>query len=203
MKPLIPALLWGAWLLSGCVITRSPGFYSGYRRLPAQEQETIRFLPPEAPLPTVAVADGYLYAVTAQSLLRALPANDTTLVYLWSPHCRGRYCASLQSVEADCRRNGYQFQAVAAYYADLVQIKLQAPLQQPLLAINHRYYRSDYCQKYGRLFQAALRQDRPLPDSLQHAQYYVFHGRTFARALNALPGVPLQPRLAPPLRSFR
>ena len=200
MKPLLITLLWGAFLLSGCIITRSPGFHSGYRRLPAQEQETIRFLPADAPLPTD--ADGHLYAVTAQSLLRALPADNTTLVYLWSPHCRGRYCASLQSVEADCHRNGYEFQAVAAYYADLVQIKLQAPLQHPLLAINHRYYRSDYCRKYARLFQAALRLDRPLPDSLQHAQYYVFHGRTFVRALNALPGVPSQPLLAPPLRRF-
>ncbi|MDO7846808.1 hypothetical protein Q5H92_10605 [Hymenobacter sp. M29] len=200
MRLLLCSLLSLALLLPGCVITHSPGFHSGYRRLPAAEQEKIRFLPAHAPWP--ATADGYLYAVTAQSLLQALPVGETTLVYLWAPHCHGRGCASLQGVEADCRRQGYRFQAVAEYYADLAQIKLQPPLQRPLLAINHPYYRSDYCQKYARLFQAELRQGQPLPDSLEHARYYVFQGRTFVRALNALPGVPPQFQPTAPLRSF-
>jgi hypothetical protein len=197
--PLSPLLSW-ALLLPSCVITRSPGFHSGYRRLPAQEQEKIRFLPTDAPLPTA--ADGHLYAVTAQGLLHALPPGGTTLVYLWAPHCHGRACASLQSVEDVCRRKGYRFQAVAEYYADMTQIKLQAPLQRPLVAINHPHYRSDYCQTYARRFQDDLRQGRPLPDSLHQARYYVFEGRTFVRALNALPGAPPQFRPAPPLRSF-
>lgn len=110
MKRLVLALLSGAFLLTGCVITHAPGFHSGYARLPDLERAKIRFLPVSEPISTV--ANGLLYAVTAQSLLQTLPANDTTLVYLWAPYCHGRGCASLQSVEERCRRQGYRFQAV-------------------------------------------------------------------------------------------
>lgn len=200
MKAAVTLLLLG--LLPSCVITRSPGFYSGYDRLPPKEQAKIRFVAANQPIP--ATNDQFIYAVNAQSLLQALNARDTTLVYIWAPHCHGTQCASLQSVQDLCHRKGYQFRAVAEYYADMQQINGQPRLQNPLVAINQRIYKTDYCNKYTALFKTELRRGQPLPDSVQYARYYVFKGSTFVRAQNALADVtPQFPSYAPsPLRKL-
>jgi hypothetical protein len=184
MKAVTTASLLLGLLLSSCVITRSPGFYSGYDRLPPKEQAKIRFVSANQPIPEG--NDQIIYAVNARSLLHTLSSRDTTLVYIWGPHCHSAYCASLQSVQDLCHRKGYQFQAVAEYYADMQQINGQPRLQNPLVAINQRSYKTDYCDKYTALFESELRQGQPLPDSVRHARYYIFKGSTFVRAQNAL-----------------
>jgi hypothetical protein len=172
-------------LLQSCIITNSPGFYSGYKKLAPAEQGRIRFIPNGQPIPA---ADGRLiYAVTGPSLLRSLPPSDTTVVYLWSPHCHGANCASLQSAQNVCTRNGYQLYVVAEYY-DMASINLQPALAKPLLAVNQQHYKADYCPKYVRLFQADLAQGARVPDSLKYARFYVLAGSRFVRAVNALPG---------------
>jgi hypothetical protein len=103
-----------------------------------------------------------------------------------------------------CSRKGYQFQAVAEYYADMQQINRQPRLQHPLLAINQRIYKTDYCNKYTALFESELRQGQPLPDSVRYARYYIFKGSSFVRAQNALADVrPQFPSYVPaPLRKL-
>lgn len=168
-------------LLPGCVITNTPGFYSGYRKLTPAQQEQVRLVPPGKPLPDT--DSNLLYAVHAESLLREIQRNDTTLVYRWSPNCHSSICASLQSVQSICRGKGYQLYVVADYY-DMEQISLQPKLDHPLLAINHKSYGTDYCPKYSRLFAAGLRQGQQLPDSVKYARYYLFHGSRFVRAIH-------------------
>src|ERR1043165_8330213 len=70
-------------LFQGCVIVNTPGFHSGYKKLPSAEQAKIQFVPPNQAIPA---ANGRtIYAVGAQSLLTAMQRNDSTLVYVWSP----------------------------------------------------------------------------------------------------------------------
>jgi hypothetical protein len=171
-------------LLQGCFITNLPGFYSGYKKLGPAEQERIRFIPSGQPIPSA--SGNLIYAVNGQSLLRTLPPQDTTLVYLWSPHCHSPNCASLQSVQDICTRKGYQLYVVAEYY-DMASINLQPKLAKPLLAVNQQFYKTDYCQKYARLFQADLAQGARVPDSLKYARFYLLAGSRFVRAVNALP----------------
>lgn len=197
MKTILLCLLAGL-LFSGCVITHSPGFHSGYERLTPAQRTQIHFVPVGQAIPP---PNGrVIYAVAARSLLQAMPRADTTLVYLWGPRCHSQQCASLQSVQVVCNQRGYQLYVVAEYY-DLAQINLQAPLQHPLLAIDHQFYRTNYCPKYSRLFAAELRQGTPLPVDTQYARYYVFTGNRFVKALNALadasPQFPSQPAELP------
>ena len=86
-----------------------------------------------------------------------------------------------------CTRKGYQLYVVAEYY-DMASINRQPPLAQPLLAVNQQVYKTDYCNKYSRLFQADLAQGARVPDSLKYARFYVLAGKQFVRAANALPG---------------
>ncbi len=193
MKLLLLLLMGG--LLSGCLITRTPGFYSGYKRLTPAEQTQIQFVPPDSTIP--ALGDRAIYAVAARSLLQAMHSADTTLVYLWGPRCHSQVCASLQSVQAICHQRGYRLYVVAEYY-DMAQISLQPPLQNPLLAVNQRFYQTDYCNKYTQLFSAELRRGAPLPDSTRYARYYLFEGDRFVRAMNMLAAAsPQFPSLQP------
>jgi hypothetical protein len=191
----LATIIGAALLLQGCVIANTPGFYSGYKKLPATEQEKIRFIPANQPIPEA--SGRMLYAVNAQSLLNAIQQSDSTLVYTWAPHCHNSSCASLQSVQDICRQKGYQFYAVAEYFADMEQINLQPTLDKPLLAINYQVYKTDYCPKYTNLFKADLRQGQQLPDSLQNARFYLFKGRHFIKAINTLQGA--QPQFFPTL----
>ncbi|MBO2007947.1 hypothetical protein [Hymenobacter negativus] len=195
MKASLLAVICVALLTQACTITNSPGFHSGYKKLPAAEREKIRFIPANQAIP---VANGRLiYAVNARSLLNAMPPGDSTLVYVWAPHCHGSNCASLQSVQDICRHKGYQLYVVAEYFADMAQIKLQPTLDKPLLAINYPVYKSDYCPKYTSLFETELRQGQPLPDSVKYARFYLFKGSHFVKAINTLRGT--QPQFEPTL----
>jgi len=172
--------------LSGCAITRSPGFYSGYKRLTPAQHAQIQFVPTNQPVPP---QNGQLiYAVAARSLLQSMPnGTDTTLVYLWGPRCHSQECASLQSVQAICNQRNYRLYVVAEYY-DIEQINLQPRLSNPILAINCRFYQTEYCDKYVRLFSGELRQGIQLADHARYGRYYLFKGNRFVKALNALVG---------------
>lgn len=183
MKTLLAAVVVLA-LLPGCIITNTPGFYSGYKKLAPADQERIRFVAAGQPIP--AASGRLIYAVTGQSLLQALPPHDTTLVYVWGPRCHGQSCASLLSVQDLCTRKSYQLRVVAEYY-DMEQINLQPPLAQPLLAVNQQAYKTDYCNKYTQRFVADLTQGAQLPDSLKYARYYMMAGGRLVRAINILP----------------
>lgn len=183
MKALLVSLLAAGSVLSSCVITRAPGFHSGYERLTSAQQEGIRFVPAGQPIP--GATSRLIYAVEAQSLLRALRDHDTTMVYMWGPRCHSSNCASLQSVQSICDKKGYRLYVVAQYY-DMEQINLQPLIEKPLLTVDHRFYKSNYCDKYTRLFTDDLRQGKQLPDSLKYARYYLFGKGHFVRAANAL-----------------
>jgi hypothetical protein len=199
MKTYLAISIWFSLLLQGCVIASAPGFHSGYKKLPTTEQEKIRFIPANQAIP--AASGRLIYAVNAGSLLNAMQPNDSTLVYVWAPHCHGSNCASLQSVQDVCRQKGYQLFVVAEYFADMAQINLQPTLNQPLLAINHQVYKSDYCPRYTNLFEAELRQGQSLPDSVKYARFYLFKGRHFARAIDKLEGA--QPQFLPGPLTFK
>lgn len=177
-------LFLAVFFLPGCIITDTPGFYSGYKKLPAAERAKIRLLPAGAAIP--AGNHGFIYAVDAGSLLQAIKGHDSTLVYIWGPHCHSAHCASLLAARSACNSKGYQLYVVAQYYADMEEISLQPQLDRPLLAINHKSYGTDYCPKYTRRFEAALRQGQKLPDSTRYSRYYLFHRGRFVRALDHL-----------------
>ncbi|MGI4873331.1 MAG: hypothetical protein ACRYFX_19390 [Janthinobacterium lividum] len=167
-------------LMQGCSITNTPGFHSGYKKLSSNEQKQIEFIPANNPIPVV--DNGTIYAINAESLLNAIQSSDTTLVYIWGPQCHSRVCLPLTSVQAICRKKGYNLFIVSEYY-DMGQIPAQGQLKNPLLSINHEVYGTDYCPKYTKLFTSELRRGKRISDDEQNRRYYLFHGRDFVKAL--------------------
>jgi hypothetical protein len=199
MKIALLAIVSAVLLLQGCAITNSPGFHSGYKKLLAAERDKIRFIAANQAIPK---ASGRLiYAVNARSLLDAMQPGDSTLIYVWGPHCHGNNCASLQSVQDICHQKGYQLYVVAEYFADMEQINLQPTLDRQLLAINYQVYKTDYCPKYTSLFEAELRQGQPLPESVEYPRFYLFKGSHFVKAIVTLEGA--KPQFLPSSSTLR
>ena len=183
MKKIFSMAVGGSLFLQGCVITNSPGFHSGYEKLTVSERARIQFVPPNQPL---AATNGSLcYAVEANNILNSVHKMDTTLVYTWSPVCHSKVCLPLQNVQAYCTRKGYNLYVVAEYY-DVQRMDMQPQLKNPLLVINHKYYHSDYCPRYTKLFDYALRRGQAVPDSAKYFRYYLFSGNTFIRAVRTI-----------------
>jgi hypothetical protein len=112
-------------LFSSCIIVKTPGFYSGYKKLSPEQKQNIVFLNEHNNKMLCAVDDATkIYAVTAQQLLGCLKDHHSSIVYFWSPNCHSKRCISLGAAEKYCRENNYKLYIVSEYY-DMEQLQLQ------------------------------------------------------------------------------
>lgn len=183
MKILFAILLIGLFSIQSCIITNTPGFYSGYKKLTSNDQARIQFIPLNQAIPDT--NKNLIYAVNAQSVLKSIQNKDTSVVYIWGPRCRSRFCLSLKSVQEECSNKGYNLLVVAEYY-DTTSFKQCPQLNNPLISINHKFYKTDYCQKYTSLFTNELRQGKQISDSCSYYRYLMFNGSHFIRMQKTL-----------------
>ena len=122
--------------------------------------------------------DKKIYAITAAQLLKCLQNNDSTLVYLWSPNCSSKGCVLLDAAQNYCDRNNYVLYVITEYY-DLDKTEPQNNGRLSLFAVNQNYYKTDYCNKYCRLFIRELTEKSTVNEENDYSRYYVFHRDTF------------------------
>ncbi len=168
--------------LQSCLSIKAPSLHSGYNKLSFSQKEQIVFVPAGQMIPDT--NKHIIYAVTAQSVLNSIQHIDSTVVYNWSPRCRGENCVSLISAQQACNKKGYNLFVVAAYY-DMEEFNRQKTLlTNPLLTVHHEYYETDFYRKNIRLFNDDLLRGLVLPDSVKYARYYLFHKNKFVAAMN-------------------
>jgi hypothetical protein len=171
--------------LSGCIVIDTPGFYSGYKKLSPEQQQKITFLNEQ---PKAAVCDlqdkNKVYAVTAQELIDCLKLHDSSLVYFWSPHCHSTSCISLGAAEKYSNENRYKLFIVADYY-DMEQLGIQNNTI-PVLSVNHKFYKTDYCNKYMKRFKNELLKDRKIPNSDKYKRFVFFRKDQYTIAKDSI-----------------
>jgi len=140
-------------LISSCIITRTPGFYSGYKRLPLAQKKRIVIIKDKDPLPQL--VDSVTYAITAKHLMQVVKAQAPCVIYLWSAHCSGKACISIPAFRQFCQTNGYNAVVYSEYY-DFEQLSIQGVAPSSVFAINNEHYGTDYCNKYVHRFQQSL-----------------------------------------------
>jgi hypothetical protein len=152
---LFNTLLFGLLLSlnTSCVITHTPGFYSGYKRLSHEQKSKVIKVDDTAPLPQM--KDFITYAITAKHLEQILRTSPKSIVYFWQPHCSGSACISIPAFQKYCLANGYKPIVVAQYF-DYEMLEVQGVSPSTVFAINHWYYKTDYCVKYFRKFREKL-----------------------------------------------
>jgi hypothetical protein len=138
--------------LESCIITKTPGFYSGYKRLDVATQKSIVFMDKESDFLIKRPHDTLIYAINGKQLLHHLKNRDTTLVYFFSPNCGSNVCVPISSMANFCAERGYGLFVIIEYYDDLAITRSSNANRVPLYAINHMYYKTDYCNKYIKMF---------------------------------------------------
>ncbi len=170
MKQFIPLLFFITIIQSACVITNTPGFYSGYKKLLPEQLSMVKFLDNEA---IISRDNTKIFAVTSNSLLKRIEEEDTVLIYIWSAHCTSDVCIPIAMVQNYCNKKNFELFVVSEYY-DQLMFKNVGATRNPLLAINHKYYKTDYCPKYTKLFLRALDEDKLLNESNRNNRFWFF-----------------------------
>lgn len=160
--------------LSSCLITNTPGFYSGYDRLPDGDREKVIFTAPDDKISSM-TDTGKIYAINGRQLFESLCFSGKALVYIWSPHCHVVNCFSLNLVQNYCHQSSYKLYVIAEYY-DFPAIREQRHLSfdDPIFSISEKYYKIKYCNKYFRKFMEDLLYNQAYNKNDIYNNFFVF-----------------------------
>jgi hypothetical protein len=139
--------------LSSCIITRTPGFYSGYKRLESNQKKKVVIVNDIDELPML--IDSNTYAITAKHLHQFLKNSSRSIIYFWSPNCSGTACIPIQKFINFCQLHKYTPIVISEYY-DVEMLAIQGVKPSSVFAINHWHYKTDYCNAYVRRFKQSL-----------------------------------------------
>lgn len=171
--------------LGSCIIMDTPGFRSGYKKLEADEKAQVRFVNGITTFCNIQ-NDKKIYAVTGSHFLDCIKNKDTTLVYFWSAHCASDVCILLSAAQAFCDQRNYNLFVVSEYY-DLPVMQAQNKTRNPILSINHFYYKTDYCPKYTRRFRQDIVGTAPIAkEDMKFSRFFFFKGSRFIKAQTSL-----------------
>ena len=135
-----------------CIITNTPGFYSGYKKL--NSEQICQIKPFGAEEKSVVERAEYI-SINGKQLHALLNHFDNAIVYIWSPHCHTEVCYPLSFVQNYCDKNGYKLFVVVEYY-DFEKAKTSNPDHIQLYSIEHKFYKTDYVPRYTKRFVSDL-----------------------------------------------
>lgn len=161
-------------LLQGCIITDTPGFYSGYKRLGDKQKEQVYFVPTETAFQPSAIPVK-IYAVNGDQLRHQLKQQDSTVVYMWSPGCHADVCIAPNTFAQLCTGKGYKAVIVTEYY-DFGKLSHVEPEFLPVYSVNHKYYKTDYCNAYIKRFVKDLVANRKPEKETLYSRFLYFKG---------------------------
>ena len=174
-----PFLLLLSFLISGCFIANTPGFYSGYKNIQPDRKQNIIFVEDSLEICHLK-NDQKIYSITAAQLLKCLQNNDSSIVYFWSPNCSSKSCILLDAAQNHCDRKRYTLYVITEYY-DMEKTEPQNTAGLSLFSINHQYYKTDYCNKYVKRFTAELTKNGAPDKGESYYRYCLFYKDKFVR----------------------
>lgn len=157
------------------VITDTPGFYSGYSKLSEESRNHIVITDENILCEDIEFSDkNQLMAVTGFQLKDCLEESSNAIVYLWSPNCHSSECLPISILQHQIVKNGYDLFIVAEYLSE--EIFSQISTENKVFWPNVKYYNTDYCNKYIKLFLSDLIGNDETP--IQN-KYLMFHDGVF------------------------
>lgn len=170
---------------NSCVITYTPGFYSGYSRLTDKEKSLIIFSQIKNDICSFQ-NEAKIIAITGTQLKDCISTQNKSLVYFWSPNCFSDRCYSINLIQDYCINNNLTFFIVAEYY-DFAKMRQEIDKLEffPLFSINEKYYKTQYCNKYNKLFKKDLLKNQNYQKNVLHSNIFVFeNGKLLSTSLN-------------------
>ena len=179
-------LIFVIFILTNCISIKfdGPGYDSGYNKLDIINKERVVFLNEE-----INICDlndsSKIFSITAKQLRNCLINLDTALVYKWSPNCSAKSCISLSTCLDFCQKKNYKLFVVADYF-DFKQFDAQYTKDLQIFIPNHKYYKTDYSNKYNRLFKEELMAGERLIKDNKYDRFLFFHNGNFVKSKPSL-----------------
>lgn len=89
--------------------------------------------------------------ITTGELLKSCIHQDKTIIYMWSPKCRSKFCYDLNLLQQLCNQKKINLLIVAEYY-DFKSMTTEYYLKNPIFGIDTEYYKTNLTSKYSALF---------------------------------------------------
>ena len=161
-------------MLSSCIITNTPGFYTGYNRLSDNDKKKIIFVDKDSSICNF-VNNDKIYAITGKQLRSCLMKNDTSIVYFWGPNCSSKSCISIAACQNYCTSKNYSLYVVADYY-EIEKMQNQNVSNFPMLIANQQYYNKTYANSLNKRFTDDLLNGVNLNKEEQYNRFLLFKG---------------------------
>jgi len=149
MKKKLSIIFWSsAILISSCSFNGTlQGLFSYYNKTEKESEinfvnfnssdDCIHLLSDSA---SVLIANG-------NEINKCLSEYQKSVIYIWTPNCKGRYCYSLNLLQETCNQKGYELFIVAEYF-DIYYMSKYYEISHPLIGIDVKYYKTNLTSKY-------------------------------------------------------
>lgn len=178
-------LLLSFLLINSCIITRTPGFYNGYKDLSEEEKGKVVFLAPNSKIDTLR-NNGQIVVVYGEQLREYITNSDTIIIYRWSPNCTADACISVLACQEFCTSKNYKLIVIAEYY-NLEKMEVQNIGNLPIFIPNHIYYKKYYANRLNRLFMEDILKDNKLENDEQDYRFLILNKGKIVDFKNKLP----------------
>lgn len=88
-----------------------------------------------------------IYIINGIHLKKCLRSNNRSIVYFWDLNCKSKICYPLELIQAHCKKNNLSLFVVAEYY-DAKIMSNEFEIDNNILAVNTKYYKSSIVNKY-------------------------------------------------------
>lgn len=88
-----------------------------------------------------------IYIINGLQLKKCLRSNNRSIVYFWDLNCKSKICYPLELIQAHCKKNNLSLFVVAEYY-DAKIMSNEFEIDNNILAVNTKYYKSSIVNKY-------------------------------------------------------
>ncbi len=161
--------------LNSCVITNTPGFYNGYKKLTPEEKSSVVMLSSDSKLETL-TNNRQIVAINGKQLVEYSKDIETLVVYRWSPNCSSDVCILISACQEYCNSKGYKLVVVSEYY-DIEKMEFQNTGNLPILIPNHIYYKKYYANSLNNLFFKDLLNGDELIEEEKYNNRFLFFNR--------------------------
>jgi len=173
-------------LFTSCIITKTPGFYSGYSTLSETKKDSIIFVSPQLNINELK-NDRRIYAINGVQLRGLLATIDTSVVYFWSPNCSSSDCISLKACQDFCNSKNYHLLVVSDYYDfEKMQIQNDALFPYPMFSVDEKYYNTRHCNKYNKLFINDLLSGQKIKKEDLYGRFMIFKKGILVKSISNL-----------------
>lgn len=88
-----------------------------------------------------------IYIINGTHLKKCLAKKNKSIVYFWDLNCKSKICYPLELIQAHCKKNNLSLFVVAEYY-DAKIMSNEFEIDNNILAVNTKYYKSSLVNKY-------------------------------------------------------